>query len=394
MNKYYFTHGRGLYEFAKNELDILALSLKNESNFSYKVDVCDYIEGKLLFETNLDLKNLLKLTTIERLFFSIIFKKFDNCEISSKTILDNITESLDLNPSDKRFMFVLDNYNEKKDEILENNSKKFRNVIKYRIDCKLTGKWRSNSDLKTKIIDCITNNLSQHNFEVDLSSPNFVISCHLSEIALVLGIPVTNLPLSFRNTIKNIGLRSTICSAMIQLSEILENYDNILILDPFCGKSTILCEMMHQYKDRKNIFYLCSDCDSKQIDFSVDNCNAIKNSENLISDFICSNLFKNSKFPFKDDIFDLIITDLPFGKNHPVKFFQNQQDFYVTILSEFNRLVNKSKGFCVLLVNSKEMSILEHTLSQKENEWFLISKYLVSLGETSAYLTKISRSKS
>ncbi|CAG2220916.1 DPYD [Mytilus edulis] len=71
------------------------------------------------------------------------------------------------------------------------------------------------------------------------------ISCHVNDKCVVLGIPIMRLPLSNRSYIKHFGLRSTISYIM---SSLLPLKSGDIVLDPMCGKATILVESAHENK--------------------------------------------------------------------------------------------------------------------------------------------------
>ena len=93
----------------------------------------------------------------------------------------------------------------------------------------------------------------------------------------------------------------------------------------------------------------------------------------------------------------MIITDLPFGINHVKKYFNDDslkpsdnciENFYLKILSEFNRLLVKSNGTLVVLINSNETEIFENVLN-KIKLFEMILKNKLSLGKTNAILYKL-----
>lgn len=386
MHKFYFTHGRGLCDFAKTEIETL-ISEINEKDSNFSLKFCDYIEGKLSFETNVILKQLLNLTTIERLFYQIIFKKFEKTPLEME-VLQIIEQFFIISSKEETFIQTLAEpvvFIESLD-----NSKKIRKNPTFRIDSKLTGKWKHNLKFKNILNELISKKLKSLCFDENLTNPDFVLSCHLSQVSLIIGIPVSKLTISNREKIKNIGLRSTICSALIQLSEIKRKSSVVLLFDPFCGKSTILCELILQHKDR-NFFYISSDTDKTQLDLSVENFQALS-SKNVFADFLLINLSNKSKFPFRSGMFDSILTDLPFGKNHSIKYFQNSTSFYYKILKEFNRALT-DKGSCVILINSKEIALFEELIKNLNTNLELVAKYPVSLGETNAVILKLIKSK-
>lgn len=164
-----------------------------------------------------------------------------------------------------------------------------------------------------------------------------------------------------------------------------------LILDPFCGKSTITAEMLFN-NDEKQQFWFCSDSSWEQLEKSKDNLDRFVSGYELIR----ANLCEHSSLPYRSGIVDVIISDLPFGKNHSIEYFQDSSTgsnklivFYRKVLAEFDRILDKS-GNIVLLVNTSEINLFKECF--KDNflgNLELLSINQVSLGETNASIVKI-----
>lgn len=170
----------------------------------------------------------------------------------------------------------------------------------------------------------------------------------------------------------------------------------IIISDPFCGKATILTEFLNN--SSKRAFSLASDACPGQIATAMENLSILNSSHyNLIQ----SNLTKLSgSLPYRDHIFDLIVTDLPFEKNHAIQFFNSstglkQEIFYKCVLVEFNRLLDQENGVLVILVNYNEWNLFFTVYSQlRLNELITLkieSFAKLSLGQTTAQLVKFMR---
>jgi tRNA G10 N-methylase Trm11 len=197
---------------------------------------------------------------------------------------------------------------------------------------------------------------------------------------------------------KQYGLRSTTCADIIQavfISEkecFIENKFTI-VLDPFCGKSSILTEWLFtNYVKKDNIFF-CSDADCQQIQISKENLQTYNKNERF--DLILTNLHEKSILPYRNDCIDLIVSDLPFGLNFLRMFFSkntvnNLADrFYEKILSEFSRVLIKQNGVLVLLVNKKDSFIFESKVFDQEKGFKIILKETLCLGRTYANLYKL-----
>jgi 23S rRNA G2445 N2-methylase RlmL len=374
MNNYFVTHGRGIDSFVLNEFKQLD-----------KLELVDSVEGKIFFKTEANLAQLLRLKTVERLFLDILHIKFGDIGPNENYLISSINEKFNLDINSNLFKEIIQNLSSKHDEFTENEAKKFCKPLKFRVNCKLTGKWRKNEKFRSCLIELISQSVKSVNshFEIDLKEPNFEIACHLSELCLAIGLPVSKSPISSRSYIKNVGLRSTICAVMLQLASIKPNS---LVLDPFCGKSTIFAE----HFDCKNIFYIGSDSNLDQLIASSSNLSS-QNSFNLIQTNIRD---EYGRYPFRSGLFDYVVSDLPFGIQHKKEFFKSENDaFYESILIEFDRLLTKPGSVAVVLVNSNERLVFEEKLNSlhKSNKVSLelVEKHVVSLGETSACLFKL-----
>ena len=231
---------------------------------------------------------------------------------------------------------------------------------------------------------------------MDSNEPDFEIILHLTDAALSMGIPISSRPLSNRTYIQHMGLRSTICSMMLQACGDLVSPR--FILDPFCGKATILTEYLAN--NLNNGFFVSSDGDSAQLDCAQENLrhlqslNQIKSLQsNLILTYFNAN--ERSCLPYRDHVFDLIVTDLPFGLTHTIRGF-GITHFYRFILIEFDRLLDKSVGILVVLVNANHFEIVNNiyqTLDSNKEISLKTDSQLkrLSLGKTNACLIKFTR---
>ncbi|CAL8094719.1 unnamed protein product [Calicophoron daubneyi] len=150
------------------------------------------------------------------------------------------------------------------------------------------------------------------------------VNLMLSEDVIFLGIPLTKNRLSERAYITRTGLRSTSAAAVVNFIE-----DGI-VLDPMCGRSSLLCEsairktlVARRLPDIDNnppLFHYLIGCDvsSEQLDFSKENLLSLQSksfSPPFVWDLVLSSV-QNS--PFRDNVIDQLVCDLPFGKKFVV----------------------------------------------------------------------------
>ncbi len=401
MDQYFLTYGRGMKEFVVNEVKskIESANKTNERKFQL-VMIEESIEGKLIFSTNLPFETLSSLKTVERLFALILFEKFNEKNAEKQSILDLITNNFNFDFNSSKFIAILSNWTEcfelddKDESECSSSIKKLRKSFSFRVDCKLTGKWRKLDEVKSSLVKSISEKISKlSNLESTLENPDLIITCHLTDLCFIIGIAITKNSLSVRSYIKNVGLRSTVCAAMIQVANpdsSVKGYT--LILDPFCGKSTIqteYLEYLNNQNSKTNSLFICADRNLEQIESS-----RINLTKYQTYDFVLNCLKTDVVFPYRDNCVDLIITDLPFGINHPIQYFDSNHGlFYKKLLIEIDRLLVRPGGVCVLLLNSNETKIFEtqlEDLSQRKQIFLrLVSKHPLSLGETNAHIYKL-----
>lgn len=369
---YFLTYGRGAFNFMLNEL-------KSVFKQDLKLTVLEEItEGKYSFQlTNPEYHSLINLKTIERIFLSILFHKFNDQEVNSEqTIFDLIKHSIKCSNliNNEIFQLITNSTNKL------STQKRISLPIKFRVNCKLRGKFKKENILLKKIVKLICDELKLINlkFELDEQSAQFEIICHLNDKSLIMGIPLTPQPLSKRDYIHHLGLRSTTCAMMLQLADIKPNE---FVLDPFCGASTILSEYLGS-KQSSNLFYISLDSDTNQLELSKMNLKDYNLNNNLINSMLKTSL------PFKKHSFDLIISDLPFGLKHHL-MQTDLNEFYKLIFYEFNRLLSFN-GRCVLLINKNHVGIFEKELLNITS-FNMVSNSALSLGETNAQLIKLNK---
>lgn len=408
----FVTHGRGTYKFVETEL------------LKANVRILDSIEGKTYFSMSNSLSiidTLLSLKTVERVLFSILFHKIIGTKPTEESLYQIVKEAFSFN----KHLFVSPEFNSiiqtTTNQEQQHQAKRKSHEIKFRVNCKLTGEWKANKTaaraLKEHLDQLIARTVKTINarFELDLLEPHFEVICHVTNDAISIGVPISKKPLSVRSYVQHVGLRSTICSMMLQACLPLENYTFILgnndtpaytppnysqiillFLDPFCGKSTILTEYLNTTKQHS--LFISSDADPSQIQYSQENTRSLdsKTEHNMSYDLLVSNLVQScSRLPYRDHIFDLILTDLPFEIKHAAKHFNStgRSIFYTTVLTEFYRLLCQKTGKLVVLINSNEVEMFTRIVQDlgKENTvlFSIESSDLLSLGKTTAQLIKL-----
>ncbi|XP_055956818.1 uncharacterized protein LOC126822674 isoform X2 [Patella vulgata] len=209
--------------------------------------------------------------------------------------------------------------------------------ISFRICCKLSG----------QICGLITSQevnieLGKHitkitGWKVDLTSPLLEVTVHMNDEVVVTGVPVISIPISKRSYILHHGLRSTVAWIMSHLADI---QFNDVVVDPMCGKSTILIEAV---KLQPGGVYIGCDKDKQQLRYSILN----QQHAGVDINFLHTDTLH---LPLIDESVDKIVCDAPFGQKH--KTDEEIRTFYIKLLQQIYRVL-KVGGKMVLLTSSR-----------------------------------------
>jgi 23S rRNA G2445 N2-methylase RlmL len=385
---YFATHGRGIDEFVRNEL------IKLNNNIE-TTNIKNYVEGKINFESTLKPNELIfKLKTIERLFFCVFFKKFD--ESDKNNDIDKLLSYISFRNFDQYCVLI-----NKNDEDYLAKKKPRLASIKYRINCKLTGNWRKNDRqiVKEKLNKKFEDEyFGSKNFEINDTEPDIELILHITNDCIACGVQLNKESLAVRPYIKHVGLRSTICAIMLQLAELDTNTYKI-VCDPFCGKGTIIMEFLGSSLN-SSFYFLMSDVSNEQLKFCQENMRHLGSSLGNI-DLLNFCLKSNVCLPYRDNSIDVIITDLPFGKQHSFDSFLSNESssstksFYMKIILEFKRIIVKNKGIISILINRYDMNVFEDCIEKANetefnfNKFKISQKHMLNLGETNATVYKL-----
>lgn len=219
--------------------------------------------------------------------------------------------------------------------------------ITFRVSCKCTGKMRQKlaSQYIAKFIGIAL--AESQNWEICLKNPMLDISVHITDDSITIGIPVKSRPLSERNYLRHLPLRSTICYSMLMLANISEG---AIVLDPMCGAGTILAEAAVNFP---TCFVIGVDRDPLQLQ---------KAQENFTCASCCGELMYGDvkKLPLLDNSVRNIVCDIPFGLKHGT--VDEIEKLLPYALLEMNRVLLPG-GNVVLLVSNELRSWLVHYLT-------------------------------
>ncbi|CAH1791748.1 unnamed protein product [Owenia fusiformis] len=259
-SSYFCTAGGGTEIFLADELKFISArhsgDLQSERCSSSQLQV----EGKVLFTFSGHPAELLNLKTAERVFVQLCYKphwiKQNGKDSSIMTALQNTLEAITpqdwdnakhtwnfVNPPKKRSARFQNN--QKSSEKLCNKRQKTENDdVTFRVSLKCPREY-NNRRVSSMVGGCITR---QTGWKVDLRKPLFEVYIQLNNNHLIIGIPLTKIPLSDRPYIETIGLRSTVAWIMAHKAQIQAGDT---VLDPMCGVGTILIEAANSWKSAK-----------------------------------------------------------------------------------------------------------------------------------------------
>ncbi|XP_078000656.1 U6 snRNA (guanine-N(2))-methyltransferase THUMPD2-like [Glandiceps talaboti] len=226
--------------------------------------------------------------------------------------------------------------------------------VDFRISCKCTGKIKYIHSPQEFAINMGTALAKKHGWSIELRKPKLDISVHVCDEYMLIGLPVTFDPLSRRQYIKKIGIRSTIAWCMCHLADIQSGH---VVLDPMCGTGTVLLEAAMAWK---GILCIGGDNNMNQLTLAKLNIQHAKRggTVNLVhADVKC--------LPMKDSSVDCIVSDIPFGLNHST--FEDVKILYPIMQREMNRVI-KPGGRAVLLTSGTLVDFLiKEMTGQKSN---------------------------
>ncbi|KAK7104020.1 THUMP domain-containing protein 2-like [Littorina saxatilis] len=216
----------------------------------------------------------------------------------------------------------------------------FRFSAKCRGSCR---KWLQPQRLCREMAVTLT---STTQWEVNLQHPEMEICVHLNDDFVTVGIPLTREPISERKYILNSGLRSPVCYIMASLANIEPGH---CVLDPMCGKATILVEAAKEYS--QGVAFIGCDKDSDQLKAGSGNVDfaGLNNHIQLIQADALN-------MPLKASTVNRIVCDAPFGQKFKVNS-PDLQEFYKHLLQEMYRLL-VSGGLAVLLTSQELVPVV------------------------------------
>ncbi|KAK0041977.1 THUMP domain-containing protein 2-like isoform X1 [Biomphalaria pfeifferi] len=259
----------------------------------------------------------------------------------------------------------------------------------FRISIKCSGKVKRWLDIKRLSKNLVWPITKATRWKANLHHPDFEICIHISDEFVTAGIPLTKFPLSKRDYKVDSGLRSTIAWIMSHLANI---QSGDIVLDPMCGKATVLIEANSEYKTS---LYLGSDCDTNQITIARQNVSSCSDSISTVSLVLADGL----DMPYRDSCIDVVICDAPFNQNHKIHA-DNIEQFYLKFLKEIYRVLVPN-GRCVLLVlHDMKEKLINQLISgparpEFDSAYFVpliyVESHRVKLGETQACILVLNK---
>ncbi len=340
MPDYFCTVGFGLDYFAVKELEALA-----------SVTVQQTLVGKVFFHVESNSTPLLALKTVERLFVKVIH---DKVEAGIDSLEDWLTSKL----TNKKIHFseLLLTWRE------ITNKTEANSPIKFRINSRLSGAFRKAANFQR--VSTLAGSIftQDPNWVIDLHQPDLEVFLHLNDSFLTVGLQITKKPLSDRDYLSHIAVRSTVCCAMCMAVGVSSED---VILDPMCGAATILIEAKQQFNCRAAVGV---DSDLAQLEL------AQTNLETSCTSFYIALIHGDSRYAFlRRDEFDVVLCDVPFGR----KFGDPSQiEILLTAVVKTIDFVVKPGGRIGILISEK----LRPSLIDLCPHWSLVNEHPLRLG--------------
>ncbi|GFO48711.1 THUMP domain-containing protein 2 [Plakobranchus ocellatus] len=218
----------------------------------------------------------------------------------------------------------------------------YNDHLTFRMSIKCSGRLKKRLDIKRLSHDIGWRIEQASGWKIELRKPNIEVCVHINDEHVTVGVPLTRQPLSQRHYIQDSGLRAPVAWIMCYLADI---QSGDIVMDPMCGKATVLLEGFSNWQDA---FYLGSDISQCQTNSAVQN---IAWSGLRIRGDIC--VADGLNMPYRNCSADVILCDAPFNQNHVISSTPTM--FYKSFLQQIHRVL-KPEGRCVLLVSEELIS--------------------------------------
>ncbi|KAL6102251.1 thumpd2 [Pungitius sinensis] len=222
----------------------------------------------------------------------------------------------------------------------------------FRVSCKCTGpltRYFSTQEVSRVIGGGLSRVLG---WKVDLKNPQLEVNVSLSDDHLLLGFPLTRLPLANRSYMKTTGLRSTVAWALASMAHI---QPGSRVLDPMCGVGSVLIEAAQEHEA---VCFLGVDNDDGQLQRANENV-AFAELPHRIQLLKASSMM----LPLHSSSVDAVVCDLPFGRKFSTK--TNMAANLPLILAEMERVLRVG-GTLVLLLTPQLSCLLKRLLAQRD----------------------------
>ncbi|XP_062574007.1 THUMP domain-containing protein 2-like [Saccostrea cucullata] len=351
--RFFCTAGRGTEIFACQEVC---------KEFNLCNDLVPKSEGRVYFEGNVNqVEKILQLKTVERAFALVLHVDSNKYkELDRATFLNNLRTDILNEDSWKNgdLRSVIEYLKSRQSSTLQREAipvngegppcKKIKQERKlsFRVSCRCSGVLgrKVTAQLLAKQIGIKLSQLMRWN--VNFKDPEIEICIQVNDVHVSVGIPLTRVPLSKRDYVKCHGLRGPVTWIM---SNLLETKNQSVILDPMCGKATILLEAA---KHIEGVFCIGCDISDDQLKSAQENIYFGKVHDRL-------QLIKADcrALPLTNESVDGIVCDTPFGKKYSVK--ESSTTFHASLLQEMYRVLKKN-GTVVLLVSEEMHHIIKN----------------------------------
>lgn len=254
----------------------------------------------------------------------------------------------------------------------------------FRVSCRISGFCRAHLTKRWLNQTVIQNVKRITSWSLNWREPLIDLYINITDSHFIMGVTLTPRPLSLRVYAPHLPLRSTLAYLVACLANISPGST---ILDPMCGSGTILLEAATSFDVG---LVIASDVNPKQL--QVAKCN-LRTLYSPVSFLQASAI----ALPLHSCSVDVVLCDFPFGLKHKVK--EDDSALLRRVLKETARLL-VCGGCAVFLISPRQHYQLTHTSDTGDITLSLQSlglplqhkdSHLVSMGETSAYVTILMR---
>lgn len=347
-------------------------------------------QGRILFQSQSEVREICKLKCINNLFVVIYDKILDDSDMpqDEKTLeelLTRIGQECDWRVGLQKWQEVCQtkfdmNNLMKKDENLRAKQPKFR------VSSNRHGKQHKFTSPEIcstfgSVVDSI------FGWPIKMKQYDMEIMCNFNENHIYVALTLTQESLDCRHIVEPglTTLRGPTCYALLRLAKI---QTGDIVIDPMAGSGAIPVECCRAWEDNEWYAYtIGGEIQDKSVKKSRVNLNIFQDEDRPPLDLLQLDV---TSLPFRQETIDVFVSDLPFGKRHGSK--RINMTLYPALLNDMARVSRLITGRAVLL--TQDFKSMNLAMQENKEYWKQKSCQFVKVGNLNCYMYHLTRSDS